>query len=49
VMRVQATARQNGKIYHLGGVAALLRDSVIRAIGAQRVLARQDWIYRWRA
>ncbi len=49
VMRVQATARQNGKIYHLGGVAALLRDFVIRAIGAQRVLARQDWIYRWRA
>jgi salicylate hydroxylase len=49
VMRVQATARRNGTIYHLGGVAALLRDSVIRAIGAQRVLARQDWIYRWHA
>ena len=49
VMRVQATARQNGKIYHLGGVAALVRDTVIRAIGARRVLARQDWIYRWRA
>ena len=49
VMRVQATARRNGTIYHLGGVAALLRDTVIRAIGAQRVLARQDWIYRWRA
>jgi salicylate hydroxylase len=49
VMRVQAAARRNGKIYHLGGVAALLRDTFIRSIGAQRMLARQDWIYDWRA
>jgi salicylate hydroxylase len=49
VMRVQAAARQNGKIYHLGGAAALVRDTVIRAIGGRRVLARQDWVYRWRA
>jgi len=48
VARVQRTARRNGKIYHLRGVAALARDGYIRAIGPQRMLARQDWIYDWR-
>ena len=48
VARVQRTARQNGKIYHLSGAAALARDLFIRAIGPQRLLARQDWIYNWR-
>ena len=49
VARVQRTARRNGKIYHLSGAAALARDLFIRAIGPQRMLARQDWIYDWRA
>lgn len=49
VMRVQRTARQSGRIYHLTGPMALARDTVIRALGAQRMLARQDWIYRWQA
>lgn len=47
VMRVQRTARQAGRIYHLTGAMALARDAVIRALGAQRMLARQDWIYSW--
>jgi salicylate hydroxylase len=45
---VQRTAERNGKIYHLGGAAALARDLFIRAIGPRRMLARQDWIYDWR-
>jgi salicylate hydroxylase len=49
VTRMQRTARRNGKIYHLSGAAALARDLFIRAIGPQRMLARQDWIYHWRA
>ena len=49
VMRVQRNAQRNGKIYHLSGAAALARDLFIRAIGPQRMLARQDWIYDWRA
>ena len=49
VGRVQRTARRNGKIYHLNGPAALARDWFIRAMGPQRLLARQDWIYDWRA
>ncbi len=49
VGRVQHTARRNGQVYHLGGPAALARDWFIRAMGPQRLLARQDWIYDWRA
>jgi salicylate hydroxylase len=49
VARVQRAARRNGGVYHLTGATAYARDLVIRAIGAQRLLARQDWIYDWRA
>jgi salicylate hydroxylase len=49
VRRVQHTARRSGRIYHLTGPAALARDLVIRTLGARRMLARQDWIYDWRA
>ena len=49
VGRVQRAARHNGSIYHLSGPAALARDWFIRSIGPQRMLARQDWIYDWRA
>jgi salicylate hydroxylase len=49
VARLQRAARRNGRIYHLGGPMALARDLAIRAIGPQRLLARQDWIYDWRA
>jgi salicylate hydroxylase len=49
VARVQRAARQAGRIYHLAGPLALARDLVIRTLGAQRMLARQDWIYDWRA
>jgi salicylate hydroxylase len=48
VARMQRLAQQNGRIYHLRGVAALTRDLVIRTLGPQRMLARQDWIYDWR-
>jgi salicylate hydroxylase len=48
VARVARTARRNGKVYHLSGAAALARDLFIRAIGPQRLLARQGWIYDWR-
>ncbi|MCP3465366.1 FAD-dependent monooxygenase [Bradyrhizobium sp. CCGUVB23] len=49
VKRVQRTARQQGRIYHLAGPLALARDLAIRTLGPERMLARQDWIYRWRA
>jgi salicylate hydroxylase len=49
VRRVQHAARRNGRIYHFTGPMALARDLAIKAMGAQRMLARQDWIYDWRA
>jgi salicylate hydroxylase len=49
VMRVQRAARQAGRIYHLTGAAAFARDLAIKAMGGKRMLARQDWIYDWRA
>ena len=48
VTRVQRSARQAGRIYHLTGAMALARDIVIRAMGPRRMLSRQDWIYNWR-
>jgi salicylate hydroxylase len=49
VARVQRAARTAGRIYHLSGPVAYARDLVIRTMGAKRMLARQDWIYNWRA
>jgi len=49
VARVQRAARQSGRIYHLPGAAAYARDLAIKAMGARRMLARQNWIYDWRA
>ncbi|MEP6839273.1 MAG: FAD-dependent monooxygenase [Bradyrhizobium sp.] len=48
VLKVQRAARQQGRIYHLTGALALARDLAIKAMGPQRMLARQDWIYDWR-
>jgi salicylate hydroxylase len=49
VSRMQRAARQAGRIYHLTGPAAFARDLAIRAMGPARMLARQNWIYDWRA
>jgi salicylate hydroxylase len=48
VARVARTAQRNGAIYHLRGPAAIARDLTIKAMGARRILAWQDWIYDWR-
>ena len=49
VSRVQRAARQQGRIYHLAGPAADARDLAIKLMGPERMLARQHWIYDWRA
>ena len=47
--RVQAAARTNGRMYHLSGPAALIRDLAMRTIlGGELMLRRNDWIYDWR-
>jgi salicylate hydroxylase len=47
VKQVQRSARQAGLIYHLTGPLALARNLVIKAMGPQRTLSRQNWIYDW--
>ncbi|WP_439575219.1 FAD-dependent monooxygenase [Phreatobacter sp.] len=49
VEAVQALARRNGAIYHLGGPLALARDLGMAVLGGQGILSRQDWIYRFAA
>jgi salicylate hydroxylase len=49
VARVQNLARQNGRIYHLAGPMAMARDLAMTVLGGRRLLARQNWIYDWRA
>jgi salicylate hydroxylase len=48
VTRVQRSARQAGRIYHLAGPLAFARNLAIKAMGPKRMLSRQDWIYNWR-
>ena len=46
---IQRSASRTGAIYGLGGLAALARNAVMGALGGDALLARQDWIYGWRA
>ncbi|MBD1548155.1 FAD-dependent monooxygenase [Roseibium aggregatum] len=47
VKKVQKTAAENGRIYHLGGPLAVGRDTVMKLMRPDRLSARQDWIYGW--
>jgi salicylate hydroxylase len=44
---VQQVATRNGAIYHLSGPMAFARDAAMRLMGGERLVARQDWIYRF--
>ena len=46
--RVVRHARRLGKIYHLAGPAAMLRNLTLIATGGQGLLASYDWLYDWR-
>ncbi len=43
--RVQRDALAQGRIYHMSGPLALARDLTMRALGAERLLKRYDWLY----
>jgi salicylate hydroxylase len=49
VDRVVAAARQNGRIFHLSGLAERIRNAGLRLLPPGRVMARYDWVYGWRA
>jgi salicylate hydroxylase len=46
--RVADSARHTGTIYELARPAAMMRDAAMRALGGERLLARQDWIFGYR-
>jgi len=46
--RIQWAARRNDFTYHLREPAASIRDTILRALGGERLLAQHDWIYQWR-
>ncbi len=48
VARVQRLTAQNQQIYHMGAPLSLARNLVMMMSPGDRLLARQDWIYRWR-
>jgi salicylate hydroxylase len=45
--RVMRLARENDRIYHMGGPMAFARDVVMRTLSPERLLARLDWLYGW--
>lgn len=49
VAKAAGEARRNGGIYHLGGAAALARDTAMRLMGENGLLSRLDWLYGWKA
>ena len=49
VSAVVDLAHSNGRLYHLGSVAATLRDAALKRLPARFALDRQNWIYAWRA
>jgi salicylate hydroxylase len=48
VARAQREAPRNSSRYHLAGPAGVARNSTLRILGGERLLARYDWLYGWR-
>ena len=46
---IQNASRRNGEIFRLSGAAAFARDTVLRFLGPERLMARYDWVYGYRA
>jgi len=49
VVEVAEAARATGETYHWGPPLSTARDLALRIAGQRLILARNDWIYRWRA
>jgi salicylate hydroxylase len=48
LLKINTQAGHLGHIYHLSGPAARVRDMAIHLLGPERMLARYDWLYRFR-
>ena len=47
-LRVARAAERNGRLYHLGGPLAPMRNAVLRASSPDRLINTYDWLYGWR-
>ena len=45
--RIQRAARNNDRIYHLGGASALIATSASAPLGGKMAARRYDWVYDW--
>jgi salicylate hydroxylase len=48
VSRVQKHSARMGNIYHMSGALRLARNLTLAATPGHRLLARNDWLYRYR-
>jgi salicylate hydroxylase len=48
VSRVQKDSARMGDIYHMSGALRLARNLTLAATPGHRLLARNDWLYRYR-
>lgn len=44
-VEVQTHARRNGKVYHASGLIALVRNMIMKRLGAKGMVKRYDWLY----
>ena len=47
--RLQIASRGTARHYHLGGIAGIARNIALRAMGGERLIRRNEWIYRYDA
>jgi salicylate hydroxylase len=45
--QTQREAHRTGHIYHMGGIGGLMRTLALAAMGGERLIRRQDWLYGW--
>ncbi|GEO16271.1 FAD-dependent monooxygenase [Microvirga aerophila] len=48
VSKVQQAARQNGRVYHMGGLMGFARNQVMRRLGPEGMATRYAWLYDFR-
>jgi salicylate hydroxylase len=47
--QAQRAAHQSGTLYHMSGIAGMLRTLAFMAFDGERLIRRYDWLYGWRA
>lgn len=48
IERVRAASIENGRIYHLSGVARTMRNALLSLTPGAATIRRYDWLYGWR-